>query len=244
MRRIAVFPILGLLGAAFAGCAKGPAGGIPNPTANRLTVNLTLQQAINPAFFYDFAFDDDGSPADGPDAFIGTTQAANGVVGGSFSVLVQYRGGQFLVFKRTDLGGGQEQLERFTNAFIGVPVASGNNIQFTLNLDATADNATNPPVAADFLFLRGVQQLDMNFVTTSEIIRDPNNLQNKPFDAFGPGVSQYFTFDVASTRTIRNTETVREPTNDVFTPFGSTITEAQRAQLDITDFTIDVRRTN
>ena len=122
MKKILVFPILGLLGACFAGCAKGPAGGVTPIAANRLTVNLTLQQAINPLFFYDFAFDDNGNPADGPVAIIGTTQTTNGVVGGSFTVLVQYRGGQFIAFKRTDLGNGQEQLERASNAFIGVPV--------------------------------------------------------------------------------------------------------------------------
>lgn len=241
MKRIIVFPILGLLGACFAGCAKGPAGGVTPVAANRLTINLTLQQAINPLFYYDFAFDDNGNPADGPQAIIGTTQTTNGVVGGAFTVLVQFRGGQFIAFKRTDLGNGQEQLERASNAFIGVPVGSGNTIQFTLDLDAKIDADQTQRL---FLPLAQLQQVDINFVTTSEIIRDPNNLQNKPFDAFGAGVSQWFPFDISGTRTIRNTDTVREPTGDVFSPFGSAITEAQRAQLDITDFTIDVRRTN
>lgn len=247
MKKIALFPILMLVPALFSGCAKSPAGGPVVPGGkNRLTVNVTLQQPISPTFYYDFAFDDDGDAGDGPAAIIGTTTLTNGVVGGSFKVLVQYRGGQFLVFRRTDNGGGAETLERASNAFIGVPTASGTTINFTLDLDATVDGAANPPTAADRLFAPGVTQLDVNFVTTSEIIRDPNNLLLKPFDALGelPGAANlYETFNITTTRTFRNADTVREPTGDA-NPGNSAIGAQQLATLDITDFTLDVRRSS
>jgi hypothetical protein len=207
---------------------------------------MTLQQAITPTFYYNFAFDDDGDAGDGPAAIIGTTTLTNGVVGGSFRVLVQYRGGQFLVFRRTDLGNGQETLERASKAFIGVPVASGNTINFTLDLDATVDNAADPPTAADRLFAAGVTQLEVNFVTTSEVIRDPNNLLLKPYDALGEvprAANLYERFPVSTTRTFRNVDTVREPANDA-EPGNTNISTQQLASLDITDFTIDVRRSN
>ena len=251
MRLIALIPLSALIGAAFSGClsgcAKGPAGGPVVPAANRLTVNMTLQQAINPQFFYTFAFDDDGDPTDGPGAIIGTTQLTNGVVGGAFTVLVQYRGGQFQVFRRRFVNNNQEILERSTNAFVDTATAAGNTIRFTLNLDARIDVDPDPNIPDDdFLFARNTQQLDVNFVTTSEIIRDPNNLSLKPFDALGElprAPNQFATFDISSTRTIRNTNTVREPTNDA-DPGNTNISAQQLAQLDITDFTIDVRRSN
>lgn len=246
MKKLLFIPMLALAPAVLNGCAKSPAGAVTPGGKNRLTVNMTLQQPISPTFYYDFAFDDDGDAGDGPAAIIGTTTLANGVVGGSFKVLVQYRGGQFLVFRRTDNGNNNETLERASNAFIGVPTAGGNTFNFTLDLDATVDNSANPPTAADRLFDANVTQLDTNFVTTSEIIRDPNNLLLKPFDALGEvsgAANLYETFNVASTRTFRNVDTVREPTGDA-NAGNSAITSQQLATLDITDFTIDVRRSN
>ena len=102
--------------------------------------------------------------------------------------------------------------------------------------------ATSPTLRAQYTV--GVTRLDLNFVTTSEIIRDPSNLSLKPFDSLGeiPGTAgSYATFDVASTRSYRNADTVREPTGDA-DPGSSGITAAQLAQLDITDFSIEVRR--
>ena len=250
MKKIALLPILSLVPVAFStffGCAKTPAGGATTPGGkNRLTVSMTLQQPITPTFYYDFAFDDNGNAGDGPAAIIGTTTLANGVVGGSFRVLVQYRGGQFLVFRRIATGTGSETLERASNAFIGVPTAGGTTINFTLDLDATVDNSATPPTDADRLFAAGATQLDLNFVTTSALIRDPNNLSLKPFDALGevPGAPDlYQTFNIASTRTFTNANFTREPTGDT-NPGNTNITTQQLASLDITDFTIDVRRSS
>lgn len=247
MKKIALFSILLLVPVVLNGCSKTPAGGPTLPgSPNRITVKMTLQQTITPTFYYDFAFDDDGDAGDGPAAIIGTTTLTNGVVGGSFRVLVQYRGGQFLVFRRTDLGNGQETLERASNAFVGNPVAAGNTFNFTLDLDATVDNAANPPTAADRLFAANVTQLDVNFVTTSEVIRDPNNLLLKPFDALGEvprAPNLYEPLPVSTTRTFRNVDTVRESANDA-EPGNTNISAQQLASLDITDFTIDVRRSN
>ena len=247
MKKIALFSILSLVPLALSGCAKTPAGGPTVPgSPNRLTVNMTLQQAISPTFYYDFAFDDDNDRSDGPAAIIGTTPLANGVVGGSFSVLVQCRGNNFQVFRRRLLANGQETLEPASRAFVVAPTARGNTISFTLNLDATVDNAADPSTPADRLFDADVTELDVNFVTTSEVIRDPNNLLLKPYDALGEvprAANLYATFPVSSTRTFRNVERVREPANDVEAG-NSNISTQQLASLDITDFTIDVRRSN
>lgn len=227
---LAVLPFLG------SGCAKGPDGGPTTPTApNRLTITLQTQQPINNSYLYAFAFDDDDVSGDGPVAIVSTTSLANGVVGGSFSVLVLYQGGQYNVYRRTDLGNGAEQLDRASGAFVTPPgPASGSTLTFTLNLDAVTDSGVR-------LFRVGTQRLDVNFVTTNEIRRDPNDLRRKAFDAFGSRLASFYsTFDIRGSRTYTNAQTVQEPANDVQT--DDTNNTINLAQLDITNFTITVQR--
>ena len=227
---LAVLPFLG------SGCAKSPSGGPTAPTApNRLTINLQTQQPINNSYLYAFAFDDDDVSGDGPVAIVSTTTLANGVVGGSFTVLVTYQGGQYNVYRRTDLGNGAEQLDRASSAFVTPPSpANGSTLSFTLDLDAVTDTGVR-------LFNAGTQRLDVNFVTTNEIRRDPNDLRRKAFDAFGSRLASFYsTFDIRGTRTYTNSGTVQEPANDVQT--DDTNNTINLAQLDITNFTITVQR--
>lgn len=221
----------------FTGCARGPSGG-PSPVnaPNRMTVTLTLQQPVNDLFYYSFAFDDDNNTATGPAAIIGPTNLQNGVVGGAFTVLVQYHAGQFLVWRRTDLGNSQERLDLAPNAFVTAPPRpSGNTITFTLDLDAMTESNVR-------LFTANTQRLDTNFVTTSEVRRDTNDLRRKPFDAFGPGLANFYnTFNIQGTQTYTKADlNIGEPNNDV--PNDSSLPDDQLARLDITDFTLQIQR--
>jgi len=61
--------------------------------------------------------------------------------------------------------------------FISVPPApGGRTLSFTLDLDAVQP---------------GVQRLQANFITTNQIIIDPNNVGNKVYDALGPLGNNY-----------------------------------------------------
>lgn len=218
-------------------CAKGPSGGPTLINArNRLGVTLNLQQPVNNTFYYDFAFDDDDVTSTGPAAIIGPTTLLNGVVGNSFTVLVQYHAGQFLVWRRTDLGNGQEKLDIASNPFVVPPQpAFGSTIEFTLDLDATTDSGVR-------LFAANVQRLDTNFVTTSEIRRDPNDLRRKPFDAFGPNLANFFTsFDIRSTQVYNSGNlTFTEPSGDVQN--DASIPDNQVSSVDIASFALAVQR--
>lgn len=232
-----IVPVLALvLGSALmSGCSSGPSGAPSGFAANRLTVTMQLQAPVNNAYIYSFAFDDDDNAADGPQAIVASTTLPNGVVAGSFTVLVQYEGGQWIAYRRTELAGGGETLERSTQAFSPQPSpTTGNTLTFTLNLDALTDSGTR-------LFGAGTQRLDLNFVTANERRRDPADNTRKAFDAFGPGsASSYATLDIRSTRTYSNSSSsIGEPTNDV-SDFATTGVDLR--QLDIVDFSIDVVR--
>ena len=246
MKRIA---LLGLAALGISGCARGPedGGGPSTPQAlNRMTVEMQLQQPVNRAYFYDFAFDDDGDETDGPVAIIGPSSLTNGVVGGSFTVLVECLGGsRFNAYRRTQNGNG-EDLQLVPNAFVTQPsVQSGNRITFTLNLDATyTDRATGQEMRLFRSSSGGFPSaLDVNFVTSNEQRRDPNNNLPKSFDAFFfRGASRYLTLRNLGSDTITNARTVNEPANDVTTIDTSGRVETPR--LDIVNFTINIRRSN
>ena len=219
------------------GCAKGPDGGPVVPAPNRLTVTMTTQDVINnTGYIYAFAFDDDDDSSDGPGAIVTSTVLPNGVVGGSFTVLVVYQGGTFQAFRRTVLPNGSEQLERSTNAFIPFPApATGRTISFTLNLDATTANT------GVRLFRADVQRLDINFVTTNERRLDPNNNLLKTFDAFGARLPNFWiTRDIRGTVNYGNGGTESTTANDVVT--DNTSGTVNLNQLNIVDFTLGVQR--
>jgi hypothetical protein len=226
--------------AAFAGgCSKSPTGTPGNALApNRLQITMRLQQPVNNLYKYAFAFDDDDVSADGPQAIVGTAAVPNnGIVAGSFTVLVVYENGQYSVFRRTDLGNGNETLERASRAFVTQPQpVFGDTISFTLDLDATTD-------AGNRLFRADARRLDVNFVNTNERRRVDNTAPRTAFDAFGArAASAYGTFQIlgASRYDYSNADSVREPTNDVQT--DDTTGAINLAQLDITDFSISVLR--
>jgi hypothetical protein len=227
------------LAAVSVGCSKSPSGTAGNPLApNRLQITMRLQQPVNNAYKYAFAFDDDDISADGPQAIVGTAAVPNnGLVAGSFTVLVIYENGQYSVFRRTELGNGNETLDRASRAFVTPPQpVFGDTFNFTLDLDAVTDSGVR-------LFRADARRLDVNFVTANERRRVDNTAPRIAFDAFGGrSASAYGTFQIlgASRYEYRNADTVREPTNDVQT--DDTSGNILLPPLDITDFSISVLR--
>lgn len=229
------------------GCARGPSGSaVVNNAHDRLIITLTTRQPINDSYFYDFAFDDDNISATGPGAITTFTNLTNGVVGGSFKVLVQYRGGQYIVYRRTSTGSNSETLDRASTAFVVPPTPAGGSttLRFTLNLDAKTDSGAylfRHQLNASGTQTLAANYLDTNFVTTSTILRDPNDATRKAFDAFGTlSPSTYQTFDIRANRTYTNADTVQEPANDVFS--NDPTNSINVGSLDIVDFSFAVQR--
>lgn len=226
----------------FSGCSKSPSGTPGNALApNRLTVQMRLQSPVNNSYLYAFAFDDDDVSADGPTAIVGAAAVPNnGIVAGSFTVLVVYEAGTYTVYRRTDLGGGAETLDRASRAFVTTPSpVFGDTIQFTLDLDAVTDSGVR-------LFRADARKLDVNFVTTNERRRVVGVSPRIAYDALGANsASSYGTFEIlgASSYNYTNASTgVNEPTNDVYNE-DTTGTIDPKA-LDITDFSISILRSS
>ena len=183
MRFRKIFLALPLL---MAGCAKSPTGGPTNPQANNiLSVSIAVAGTINPAYYYDFAFDDDETRNTGPVALASSGSTfANGVTGGTFTVLVRYAQGQFIVYRRSLNADNSENLVRVPGAFTVPPTAvgGGKTLSFALNLDAKLPDGTRLFRGSD----NGIpRQLRVNFITTDEIRIDPNDNRSKTFDALG-----------------------------------------------------------
>lgn len=224
----------------FAGCAKSPSGAPTTPQGtNRLAVRVDFKKAVNPNFLYSFAFDDDDDATDGPVTLVGPRVAPNGAVGGEFTVLVQLKNGQFIVFRRTG-SGRTEQLQPVPQAFVIAPVRSGQTLSFTLNLDATLPDGTRLFRSPE---TNGIpNSLDINFIAIDRPRIDPNNLLPPAYDSLGPAASASdFELDIRTPRNETNSSLgINEPANDVINPDTSGRVDSD--QLDIVDFGIRVER--
>lgn len=225
------------------GCAKSPAGGPTNPQANNiLLVSIAVAGQINPAYYYDFAFDDDEDPSDGPVAIAGNQSTlSNGVTGGSFTVLVRYAQGQFIAYRRSLNADGSENRAQVPGAFTVPPsaVQGGKTISFALNLDAKLPDGTRLFRGSD----NGIpRQLDVNFITTDQINIDPNNNRINTFDALGPrtGGSWLNLTSTNQPKIVLNSDRNTEPAGDV-TNFSG-LDSNNINSLDLTDFRIEIQR--
>lgn len=207
MRRV-FWPLAACLFPLFSGCAKSPANGAPSTRAsNRFQTTLTLAGTLNPNYYYGVAFDDAGGDGIGPVAIIGNTPIRNGVVGGTFRLLVLYHQNQFRVFYRPTPSdtASEREISGSNGLFVITPRATRNGLEFTLDLDARLpDNTT-------FIFPRAANgtsiasdYFDLNVVTTNTIIRasDKNDNRIKPVDALGAQqVASPVKIQIGATRT-------------------------------------------
>ena len=208
------FPVAALAATLLvSGCANDPRGTGPTTnSANRLEINLTTVGPINPNFYYAVAFDDQTGNGVGPVAILGNTSVLNGVVGGNFRLAVIYHLNQFQVYYRTDPTNAATERQVLDSPFFVQPRATTNGIQFTLDLDAQLGNGTFflPRNAANL----APDRLDLNFVTTSTILRSAQDNRIKPIDSFGPATAStpIIDFQIAATR---RTDNADEPLNDI-----------------------------
>lgn len=198
MRRFALLPVSCLLLPFLNGCAKSPAG-VTGPIAvNRFQTTLSLAGTLNPAYYYAIGYDDAGGDGVGPVAVDGNTPILNGVMGGTFRVLVLYHQNVFQVFYRStpNSAASEREISGLTNLFNTgrAPRATQNGIDLTINLDAQFTSGTNK---GTYVFPRqtGSQtsppalqatSFDINVAATNTVLRggSSNNLI-KPVDALG-----------------------------------------------------------
>lgn len=227
------------------GCANDPRGTGPTTnSANRLETNLTTVGPINPNFYYAVAFDDQTNDGVGPVAILGNTSVLNGVVGGNFRLAVIYHLNQFQVFYRTDPKDPATERQVLDSPFFVQPRATTNGIQFTLDLDARLGNGSFflPRSAANL----APDRLDLNFVTTSTILRSAQDNRIKPIDSFGPATAStpIIDFQIAATRRTDNIDETNDQRFDVDPSFTTQSSPefAPYPNLDVSNLQINIIR--
>ena len=227
------------------GCANDPTQAGPRVnSANRLEVTLTTVQSLDPRFYYAVAFDDQTGDGQGPRAITGNTAVLNGVVGGNFRLAVVYHLNQFQVFYRTDPKDAGTERQVLDSPFFVQPRATTNGINFTLDLDAKLNNGNFflPRSAANL----APDRLDLNFVTTSTILRSAQDNRIKPIDSFGPATAStpIIDFQIAATRRTDNRDNPNDERLDVDPSFTTQSSPdfANYGNLDVNDLQINITR--
>jgi hypothetical protein len=233
----------------FAGCAKSPSGGATVAAPNRLEVTLTIDKTLDPNFYYGVAFDDEPGDGDGPRALDSNTVLLNGVMGGSWKVLVLFHQtlSNPIIYYRSDPDDpGSERRILGTSLLFSRPRVSSNAINFVLDLDAQVSSGTyffdhtagvTPTLATD--------RFDVNFVTTNRIIVGTgssgggSDQRVKPVDAYETAsLSTSFEFQLASTRQISITDALNDKRLDIDPSFAS----VNFGQLDVRKLDLGVTR--
>jgi len=235
------------------GCAKG---GLTARTSNRFQTVVSFAGTPNSNYYYAVAFDDSGTNSAGPIAIDGNTPILNGVMGGTFRLLVLYHQNQFQVFYRstpTDTTT-EREITGATNLFdTGLsPQLSPTGLNVAINLDAqlpdksfifqrAIGSTTSPPSIA-------ANSLNINVVATNVILRGgPNTNLIKPVDALGPQMlSTPAQIQIPTTRT---TTVSNEPIGDENVGVSSTyVTQSDPnyvnfSTIDISNVQIAITRT-
>lgn len=230
MRRLALLPLASCFLPLLNGCAKSPTNGVTIQNINRFQTTLSLAGTLNPDYYYGVAFDDSGTSSGGPVAIDGNTPVLNGVMGGTFRLLVLYHGNTFRVFYRATPADAatEREITGSTNLFNTgqVPRATQNGLDFSINLDAQLpDNTTFIfPHAADASGTQRVIALSLllNVAATNTVLRGgaSNNLI-KPVDALGgQTLSTAVEIQIASTRTTTVPDSVADQNFGVDTTYS------------------------
>ncbi len=234
----------------FSGCAKSPSGGPVTRATNRFQATLSLAGTLNPSYYYAVAFDDGGGDGQGPSAILGNTDIPNRIVGGTFRLLVLYRGGSFRVYYRSTPSDQttEREISGTNGLFVVTPRATQNGINFTLDLDALLPGTatyifphttgTTPTLISD--------RFDINAITTNIINLDANDNRIKPVDAFGAQqVATPVEVQIGATRTLTLSDATgdenladisyTDPQSSTYVPFDN---------IDITGLQIGITRSN
>ncbi len=253
MRRLFLLPVALCLLPSLTGCAKSPVG-VTTLAINRFQTTLSLAGKLNPDYYYAIAYDDAGGDGVGPVAVDGNTPILNGVMGGTFRLLVLYHQNTFRVFYRptSNSAASEREISGTTNLFNTglVPRATSNGLDVTINLDAQlADGSfifprlsgsqTSPPALQSTSF-------DINVAATNVVLRggSSNNLI-KPVDALGAQtLSTPVEIQIPSTRTT----SVSDATADENLGVDSTYSDSNSPNfvpfpsIDVTNLQIGINR--
>lgn len=222
------------------GCAKAPNSVATNQS--QLIVTLTVAGQINPNYYYFVLFNNTSNPSSsvGPIPVINTPWG-NGFATGEFTSFMRYNQSQpnagyemFSITPGTNL---------LSFQYLGAPsqytaVSSGGN---TLRFQIPLSQLATSRISAD-----QINSLQVNFITTDYIPVDPNASITKNFDALGDAranvINSPITISTQQSRVYHNSDfPPAEPSGDVTTTGNGTFANVNMPDLDIVDWTIEVR---
>jgi len=225
-------------------CAKSP-GGTDNGsgTGPQLLISMTVKGRIRPDYFYYVLFNNAGdtSGANGPIPVV-TAPYGNGFASGAFT--------QYLEYNQSQPNAGYEMYAVVPNTGLrqsqplGAPLqftpvqTGGSTIQFRIPISQLATTAI--PAGS-------IKNLQINFITTNVVPTDPNYTGTKLFDALGNSteigsINNYLTIPTTQARIFNNSTSVTpEPAGDVAESGNGTFQSVNEPDLDIVDYSIEVR---
>lgn len=222
--RIALL-ILALAGIAGGGCARFPANMGTQPKRT-ITFDITVVGRIDPTRYYFIAIDNDQNPLTGPLPAVARPWG-NGWGTGAITHYVEFNASQpgsfgvYRVIPGTDLQAAQ---------YIGVPFEASITNNSTLHVTLDVDT-----LATDLVPAANLQSLDVNFVTTDQVVHDPNFPGPKSWDALGVSGNNYVSIPIVNNRVFSNGDAAlgtQEQAGDMQVP---------DTNLDLVDWRIEAR---
>ena len=241
-RRIAASAVLatGLLAAS--GCAKSPST-LPGTSGTQLIITMTVAGKINPSYVYFILFNPvaQANQTTGPIPVVGIPWG-NGFATGQFTAFLRYDPSQ------PNSGYGMYQVVPGTNLLQFSPLAAPT--QFTPVATEPNQNQLQFQIPLSAIPTNGVtaSNLQINFLTTDRIVTNPNDPGTKHIDALGDTrlssqINSFITVPTSTTGLFNNSSAL-EPSGDVMLVGSGVSTGDEIQDLDITDWSIEVRASN
>jgi hypothetical protein len=210
-----VLLLIGVASLSLAGCARMPAQVNPNLPRHRLTVNMVLAAAVNPAYHYFVAIEDDTNPLRGPVPLIATPSTPIPPLGVPIIVSDTDRPPRYYCWLTANA------FSQYLNSvFIGPPYRGqlsddGKTITTVLNLDQVT--------AQD--------RVQLNLITADRLIPPDDPLAPIVYDGLGPSGNSYLSALPLNVNGIYSNATATVPERAGDCPISS---------LDIVDWSVEV----
>ena len=239
IRSSAVTTLLAVSLFAASGCAKSPSS-TPASSGTQLIITMTVAGKINPNYFYFVLFNPvaQANQTTGPIPVVGIPWG-NGFATGAFTSFLRYDPSQ------PNSGYGMYQTVPGTNLLQFSPLAAPT--QFTPVATQPNQNQLQFQIPLSAIPTQGMtaSNLQINFLATDRIVNNPNDPGTKHIDALGDTrqssqINSFLTIPT-STSGFYNNASATEPSGDVML-VGSGVNQNDEIQdLDITDYSIEVR---
>jgi len=224
---------------AVSGCAKSPST-LPASSGTQLIITMTVAGHINPGYTYFVLFNPvaQANQTTGPIPVVGIPWG-NGFATGAFTAFLRYDPSQ------PNSGYGMYQVVPGTNLLSFAPLAAPT--QFTPVSNEPNQNQLQFQIPLSAIPTGGVTatNLQINFLATDRIVTNPNDPGTKHIDALGDTrlSSQINSFITVPTATsgLFNNSTALEPSGDVMLVGSGVSTSDEIQDLDITDWSVEVR---